>query len=52
MISCSLQVTKRQKFMAKKKEVAVVADAYSYLKSVKSNKPDEASMFGDLIAAK
>lgn len=45
-------VTKRQKLMAKKKEDAMVADAYSYLKSVKNTKPDEASIFGDLIAEK
>lgn len=34
--------------MAINKEDAMVADGYSYLKSVKNTKPDETSIFGDL----
>lgn len=43
---------KRQKVMPKKKEDTIVADAYTYLKSVTRSQLDEASIFGDLIASK
>lgn len=45
-------LNKRQKLMSKKKEDPIVAEAYSYLKSVTGSQPDEASIFGDLIASK